>query len=130
MPVDVTAVGAENRPLLVAVADSWRDSLSANPTGSPDPTPKGAEIAAIAPATGVHGTGGMITVHVTAVTAGGLNGFVKGYHKISVNGQEVPTTFVSKTDLSTVLDSSKQATAATVPVTVAGAEGSKNFVWT
>jgi IPT/TIG domain len=119
-----TIVGADNRPLLQAIGDAWRDFLSGNPEGTPDPSPGGAELTSINPTTAVHGTGADLTLHVIGT------GFVQGFHQILWNGTPEPTTFVSATELTTIVKPSTASGASTVQVRVSGAEGQKPFTFT
>ena len=106
--------GGQNRPVLVALANGFRDFISGNPEGTPDPSPGGAELTGIAPTTAVHAV-------ATTVTATGT-GFVKGVHEIQVNGTKVSTTFVSATSLTASVN---VPAAGTATIRVSGAEGSK-----
>lgn len=110
---------ADNRPLLVALGDAYSDFISGNPEGNPDPSPGGAELTAIAPATVVHAAPTMITATGT--------GFVKSVHRITVNGAAQNTTFVSATSLTA---SVTVAAAGTTTIRVSGAEGSKTLTAT
>lgn len=124
MPVGgATINGAQNRPTLVAVANSWRDFVSGNPEGTPDPTPTGAELTAIAPTTAVHG-GANVTLTGTGT------GFVKGVHEITFDGAALTTTYVSATSLTAQAPVAARATAGAVSVRVTGAEGVKTFTFT
>lgn len=122
--VDRTAVGAENRPLLVAIVNAYRDWRSGNPEGTPDPSPGGAELLSINPVTAVKG-GPDLTLHAIG------QGFVKGYHVINFNGGDERTTWVSATELTTVVKPSLVTVAPfAAPVRVSGAEGQKTFNFT
>lgn len=119
-----TIDGAENRPVLVAIADGWRDYVSGNPEGTPDPSPSGAEVTSINPATAVHGTGPDLTLNVIGTK------FVKGVHEITFGGKTLPTTFVNGGKLTATVKPSQQAAAGTVQVRVSGAEAQKPFTFT
>lgn len=121
--VDITAVGAENRPLLQAIGDSWRDAVSGNPEGTPDPSPGGAELMSISPSGAVHGGADL------QFTAAGHD-FVKGFHEIVFNGKTQATTFVDAATLRTTVKPSQVASAGTATVRVSGAEGQKTFTFT
>lgn len=116
-----TIDGAQNRPLLIAVADEWRDFVSGNPEGTPDPSPGGAELLSIAPGTAVAGSAAL------TLTATGT-AFVRGVHQVVWNGSPVATTFVSGTSLTAQV--TPPAVAGSVTVRVQGAEGSKTFTAT
>jgi hypothetical protein len=118
-----TIDGAQNRPLLVAIDNSYADYVSGNPGGTPDPSPGGAEITSLNPATAVHG-GADLTLNVIGT------GFVKGFHEIVFNGGKENTTWVNGGKLTTTVKPSLVSQAIAVPVTVSGAEGSKTFTFT
>lgn len=123
MARDVTALGGDNRPLLQAIGDAWRDFVSGNPEGNPDPSPGGAELMSISPSGAVHGGADI------QMTAAGHD-FVKGFHEITFNGTRQPTTFVDASTLRTTIKPSGVASAGTATVRVSGAEGQKTFTFT
>lgn len=105
---------AKNRPILVALANAFRDFISGNPEGTPDPSPGGAELTSVAPTTVVHAVESVISANGT--------GFVKGVHEVQVNGTKVPTVFVSSSQIRGTVNISAAGTAT---IRVSGAEGSK-----